>query len=162
MSLHYMATGVDADTGAVTGGTGLNERQLKALYQRDSTADYQLKQLRLISTSYRNPSEYFDQKALAMTKAADESAKIYADEYRRHIANLVPHAQASIRARKLADAFFVAQEESLEDQYPSDMSKLVLGLAAGRGQMANNGFSQPDASFVKPVAAPRKTRKSKK
>ena len=155
MSLHYQTTGVDADTGAITGGTGLNERQLKALYQRDSTADYQLKQLRLIATSYANPSTYFEQKAIAMTRASDEASKIFSDEYKRHISNLVPHAQASIRARKLADAFFTAQEESLEDQYPSDMSKLVLGLAAGRGEMNRNGFAQPDASFVKPVVAKR-------
>ena len=155
MSLHYQATGVDAETGAVTGGTGLGERALKLMYQRDSTADYQLKQLKLIATSYRNPSEYFEQKAIAMAKAADDSAKIFSDEYKRHITNLVPSAQAQIRARKLTDAFQLAQMESLEDQYPSDMGQLALRLSAGKGEMARNGFAQPDASLVTPVVAKR-------
>ena len=159
MSLFY--TTVRDAGGHMTGGTTIDENQLTAMWKRDSTADYQVKQLRKIKDSYSNPSDYFEQKAQAMSNASTEAAEIFAAEYAKHVKNMVPSATALVRARKLASAFQQAQEEAIEDDFPSDMSKISLRLMAGRGEMANNGFSNPDSALA-PVAAPKRGRKSRK
>ena len=157
MSLYYYD---DVSADLASGGTTLSPERLEAMYKRDSTADFQVKQLRKIKESYASPSTYFENKAKAMEDASSESAEIFSREYLKLVKNLVPSATAQIRARKLANAHQEAMEASIEEDWPSDMSKLNLKLVAGQGQMNKNGFADPDASLVRAVARkPRKARK---
>ena len=151
MSLFYNARGADRDvaTGLYTGGTSVNDAQLTNLYKRDSEGDYKTAKIRQIANTYANPGQYFVDKANAMATATASAAVIFKDEYKKLIANLIPNAVAMTRAKRLADAHLDALVAGVEEDYPSDLSSLDLKITAGKGQLANTGFSQADTDLHK-------------
>ena len=150
MSLFYSAVTRDPVNGVPTSeGTSVSNEQLENMYTRDSEGDYKSAQIRKIANTYRNPSEYFNQKAQALDVATKAAAKIFRDEYKKLTKNLIPNKIALVRAKRLADAHLDAQIASIEEDFPSSMQDLSLKLAAGHGQLANTGFAQGDTDLKK-------------
>ena len=130
--------------------TDLGEPHLKAMYNRDSLTDYQVKQIGNIAKAYRNPGEYFEGKAKALKDVGDQAANIYATEYMKLINARIPAATAHTRAKSLADTYGDALRIDVEKDFPSDLSKLSLDLHYKTSPMnAANGFATPSTGVPK-------------
>ena len=145
MSFWYQNTGIPGQN-----LTSLHPGNLKALYNRDSLTDYQVKQIGNIAKAYRNPGEYFEGKAQALKDVGDQAANIYATEYMKLINAQIPAATAHARAKSLADTYGDALRIDVEKDYPSDLSKLTLDLHYKTSkENAANGFATPSTHVPK-------------
>ena len=145
MSFWYQNTGIPGQN-----LTSLHPGNLKALYNRDSLTDYQVKQIGNIAKAYRNPGEYFEGKAQALKDVGDQAADIYAAEYMKLINARIPAATAHARAKSLADTYGDALRIDVEKDYPSDLSKLTLDLHYKTSkENAANGFATPSTHVPK-------------
>ena len=145
MSFWYQNTGVPGQN-----LTSLHPHNLKALYNRDSLTDYQVKQIGNIAKAYRNPGEYFEGKAQALKDVGDQAADIYVAEYIKLINAQIPAATAHSRAKSLADTYADALRIDVEKDFPSDLSKLSLDLHYKTSkENASNGFATPSTHVPK-------------
>ena len=136
-------------------GTTLKDGPLEALYKRDSQNDYKVAMIRKIAKTYGSPGQFFEDKAIALEKANENAAVIYRNEFKKLVANMLPAAVATVRAKRMADAYMVAMTADIEEDFPSDLNKLNLQLTYNQGTAASSGFAQPDTTITKKPRKPK-------
>ena len=150
-------------TFAVTGdaANGFTSAAAANYYALDSQQDYRIAKTKRISDAMKNPSDYYTKRAAALEGVKTESSKHFGQQYAALIRLNIPHTEAIIRAKALADGMYDLLMANLNIEWPADINALSLQLQSNVAR-APTGFVQPNAAVPSGTGGRKRTRKARK